>query len=48
MLDVFLYNAYGVHIMPLWAFALLVMTLGIVILGIFFSLAVRQLRQTGR
>ena len=36
MLDIFLYNAYRIHLMPLWIFALMVMVLGGIILGIFF------------
>jgi membrane-bound ClpP family serine protease len=42
MLQVFSYNAYQIQLMPLWAFALLVMGLGGIILGVFFTLAVRQ------
>jgi uncharacterized membrane protein len=42
MLDIFLYNAYRVHLIPLWAFALIVILLGSIILGIFFIQALRQ------
>lgn len=42
MLDIFSYNSYQFHIMPLWIFALLVMGAGVVMLGIFFILAIRQ------
>ena len=42
MLDIFLYNSYKVHIMPLWVFALIVMVSGGIILGIFFIRAIRQ------
>ena len=42
MLDIFSYNSYQVHIMPLWVFALIVMGVGAIILGIFFILAIRQ------
>ena len=42
MLDIFSYNSYQIHIMPLWVFALIVMGLGGIILGIFFMRAVRQ------
>jgi uncharacterized membrane protein len=42
MLDIFSYNSYQIHIMPLWVFALIVMGLGGVILGIFFVRAMRQ------
>ena len=40
--DIFSYNAYQMHIMPLWVFALIVMGLGAVILGMFFILAIRR------
>jgi len=42
MLDIFSYNAYQIRLMPLWAFALIVMGLGTIILGIFFVRVVRQ------
>ncbi len=35
MLDIFSYNSYQVHLLPLWVFALIVMVLGGVILTIF-------------
>ena len=44
MLDIFLYNAYRIHLMPVWAFAVIVMILGGIILGIFFIQALRQSR----
>ena len=45
MLDIFSYNAYQIHIMPLWVFALIVMGAGGIILGIFFVLAIRRVWQ---
>jgi len=42
MLDIFSYNAYQIHIMPLWIFALIIMGLGAIILGIFFIIAIRR------
>ena len=42
MLDIFSYNAYQIHIMPLWVFALIVMGIGAIILGVFFIRAVQQ------
>ncbi len=42
MLDIFSYNSYHMHIMPLWVFALIIMGLGGIILGIFFILAIRR------
>ena len=42
MLDIFLYNAYQVHLLPVWAIALIVLGLGGVILGIIFIRAMMQ------
>ena len=42
MLDIFSYNSYQIHIMPIWVFALIVMGLGVIILGIFFIQVIRQ------
>jgi len=42
MLDIFSYNSYQIHILPLWVFALIIMGLGGIILGIFFVRAMRQ------
>ena len=42
MLDIFSYNSYQMHIMPLWVFALIIMGLGGIILGIFFIRAIRR------
>lgn len=42
MLDIFSYNAYQIHIMPLWVFALIIMGLGGITLGIFLILAIRR------
>jgi hypothetical protein len=42
MLAIFSYNSYGIYLMPLWIFALIVMGLGGVVLGIVFFLAVQQ------
>ena len=48
MLDIFLYNSYQIHIMPLWIFALAVMISGVIILGIIFLQAIRQVREATR
>lgn len=42
MLDIFSYNSYGIHIMPIWIFALIVIGLGSIPLGIFFIQAIRR------
>ena len=48
MLDIFSYNAYQTHIMPLWIFAVIVMVLGGITLGVFFfSVARRVWRSSG-
>ena len=36
MLDIFSYNSYQIHILPLWVSALIIMALGGIISGIFF------------
>jgi len=36
MLDIFSYNSYQIHLLPLWAFAVIIMGLGGIILGVFF------------
>ena len=47
MLDIFSYNAYQIHLMSLWVFALMVMGVGGIILGISFIFAVRRLWTKG-
>jgi hypothetical protein len=42
MLAIFSYNSYGVYLMPIWVFALVVMGLGGIILGALFFLAIKQ------
>jgi len=48
MLDTFSYNSYQVHLMPLWVFALIIMGLGAIALGVIFIKALRQAGQTGK
>jgi len=48
MLDIFSYNSYQIHLMPLWIFALIVMGLGGMALGIFFILAIQGILGTTR
>ena len=45
MLDIFLYNAYQIHLIPIWAFAVIVIVLGGMALGVFF---IQVIRQTGK
>ena len=42
IVDVFSYNSYQIHILPLWVFALIVMVAGTVVLGTFFYRTFRQ------
>jgi uncharacterized membrane protein len=42
MLDIFSYNSYQIHLLPLWVFALIVMVAGGIVLGIFSLQSIRQ------
>jgi uncharacterized membrane protein len=48
MLNIFSYNSYQTQLMPVWIFALTIMVLGGVILGIFFIQAIRRAWATNR
>ncbi len=48
MLDIFSYNAYQIHLLKLWVFALLAMLVGGVVLVVFFARAMRQVRSPGK
>ncbi len=48
MLDIFSYNSYEVHILPLWVLALIVLTVGSIILAVFFMRTVRQFWEVSR
>ncbi len=48
MLDIFSYNAYQIHLMPVLVFALIIMGLGAIILGIFFIRTIRQVWRDSR
>lgn len=43
MLDIFSYNSWEVHILPLWVLVLIVLTVGSIILAFYFMRTVRQL-----
>jgi uncharacterized membrane protein len=45
-LDIFLYNAYEIKLMPLWAFALIFLLLAGAALALFFILTIRQHRRS--
>ena len=44
MLDVFIYNIYDSHLMPIWLFALIIMIIGGIILAIVFIQAFKHSR----
>jgi len=44
MLDIFLYNAYYIRLIPLWIVIIVVLLLGTIVLGIFFFRIIRQFR----
>ena len=46
MFDIFRYNSYQTHIMPLWVFVLIIVALGSIILGTFFIKVVHELRNS--
>jgi uncharacterized membrane protein len=45
MLDIFLYNAYQIKLIPLWVFAVIVLALGGIVLGVYFIRSVRLVRR---
>ncbi len=45
MLDIFLYNAYQIRLIPVWVIAVIVMALGGVALGLFFIKFIREARR---
>ena len=45
MLDIYIYDAYRIHIMPLWIFAVIVMAAGGIVLGVSFLRAAKEARQ---
>jgi uncharacterized membrane protein len=45
LLDIFLYNAYQIRLIPIWVFATVIMILGVIVLGAFFFQTVRQARR---
>ena len=46
MLDIFLYNAYEIRLLPLWVIVLAVLLFGTVALGVFFLQTLRQFRRS--
>jgi hypothetical protein len=48
MADIFVYNAYQVHLPALWIVALIIMVVGGVIIGVVFTRAIRRERAAKR
>ena len=48
MLDIFSYNAYQTHILPLWVITLIVAGVGGIILGVLLIRAIRQVLKVAR
>jgi uncharacterized membrane protein len=46
MLDVFLYNAFQIHFLPVWLTGAAVMVIGGIVIAVFFSRAFREARRT--
>jgi len=44
MADIFVYNAYQIHLPPLWISALVVMVVGGIVIGVVFTRAIRRER----
>jgi len=42
MLDIFSYNVYGEHLIPIWLFAIIIMALGGIIIGVLFIQAIQR------
>ena len=47
MFDIFIYNVYSRHLMPVWLFALIAMVLAGIVLTIFLIQAIKSSRQGG-
>ena len=48
MLDIFSYNSYAIHLLPLWLNALIIMIAGGIIMGVFFFRGLLQLRKVDK
>jgi len=42
LVDIFSYNSYQMHIIPLWVFTLIIMGLGSIVIGVFLLSSVRR------
>jgi uncharacterized membrane protein len=48
MADIFIYNAYQIHLPSLWILALVVMVVGGIVIGVVFTRAIRRERSRRR
>jgi hypothetical protein len=48
MLDIFSYNSYQQHIMPMWLFLLIILGLATVALGVLLTLAISKAKNSGQ
>jgi uncharacterized membrane protein len=48
MLDIFSYNSYQIHLLPLWLIAVIVLVVGGIVLSIFFIRAMLQMWRTSK
>ena len=48
LLDIFSYNSYQIHLLPLWIFAVIVLVVGGIVLGVFFIQAILQVWRTSK
>ena len=46
MLDIFSYNVYEMHLIPVWLFVIIIMALGGIVIGVFFIQAIWRTRVT--
>jgi len=45
MLDIFSYNSYQRHIMPMWIFLLIILGLATIALGLFLAVTISKAKQ---
>jgi len=45
MADIFSYNAYQFHLMPVWLFVVIVLVLSVIALGVFWAVLFSKIRQ---
>jgi hypothetical protein len=48
MADIFVYNAYQIHLPSLWILALVIMVVGGIVIGVVFTRAIRRERAANR